>query len=58
VQDERVKMVTFKEVRKYSNIRVGHIPYGGVKENGIGRVKYVIQEMAEWKLAVIIIKKE
>lgn len=51
-------MVTFKEDRKYSNIRVGHIPYGGVKENGIGRVKYVIQEMAEWKLAVIMIKKE
>lgn len=35
--------------------RVDHMPYGGVKESGIGRegVKYAIEEMTELKLVVI-----
>lgn len=34
--------------------RVDHMPYGGVKESGIGRegVKYAIEEMTEMKLVV------
>ena len=34
--------------------RVDHMPYGGVKESGIGRegVKYAIEEMIEQKLIV------
>jgi acyl-CoA reductase-like NAD-dependent aldehyde dehydrogenase len=32
--------------------RVDHMPYGGVKESGIGRegIKYAIEEMTEMKL--------
>ncbi|MBB3869571.1 aldehyde dehydrogenase family protein [Parageobacillus toebii NBRC 107807] len=35
--------------------RVDHMPYGGVKESGIGRegIKYAIEEMTELKLVVI-----
>ncbi|MFB9276789.1 aldehyde dehydrogenase family protein [Cohnella cellulosilytica] len=35
--------------------RVDHMPYGGVKESGIGRegVKYAVEEMTETKLVVI-----
>lgn len=35
--------------------RVDHMPYGGVKESGVGRegIKYSIQEMTESKLVVI-----
>jgi len=34
--------------------RVDHMPYGGVKESGMGRegVKYAIEEMTELKLVV------
>jgi acyl-CoA reductase-like NAD-dependent aldehyde dehydrogenase len=37
------------------SFRVDHMPYGGVKESGIGRegVKYAIEEMTELKLIVI-----
>jgi acyl-CoA reductase-like NAD-dependent aldehyde dehydrogenase len=37
------------------SFRVDHMPYGGVKESGLGRegVKYAIQEMVEMKLVVI-----
>ncbi|MFF2484007.1 aldehyde dehydrogenase family protein [Paenibacillus sp. NPDC058071] len=35
--------------------RVDHMPYGGVKESGIGRegIKYAVEEMTELKLVVI-----
>ncbi|MFP3514192.1 aldehyde dehydrogenase family protein, partial [Peribacillus sp. SIMBA_075] len=35
--------------------RVDHMPYGGVKESGIGRegVKYAIEEMTELKLVIV-----
>jgi len=35
--------------------RVDHMPYGGIKESGIGRegIKYAIQDMTESKLVVI-----
>lgn len=35
--------------------RVDHMPYGGVKDSGLGRegVKYAIQEMTELKLTII-----
>lgn len=35
--------------------RVDHMPYGGVKESGVGRegLKYAIEEMTEMKLVVI-----
>jgi len=35
--------------------RVDHMPYGGVKESGIGRegIKYAVEEMTEMKLVVI-----
>lgn len=35
--------------------RVDHMPYGGVKESGIGRegLKYAIEEMTEMKLVII-----
>lgn len=34
--------------------RVDHMPYGGVKESGVGRegIKYAIQEMTELKLVI------
>lgn len=34
--------------------RVDHMPYGGVKDSGIGRegVKYTVEEMTELKLIV------
>ncbi|WCR26908.1 aldehyde dehydrogenase family protein [Paenibacillus thiaminolyticus] len=36
------------------SFRVDHMPYGGVKESGIGRegIKYAIEEMTEMKLVV------
>jgi acyl-CoA reductase-like NAD-dependent aldehyde dehydrogenase len=35
--------------------RVDHMPYGGVKESGMGRegVKYAIEELTELKLVVV-----
>jgi len=35
-----------------SSFRVDHMPYGGVKESGMGRegVRYAIEEMTEMKL--------
>jgi acyl-CoA reductase-like NAD-dependent aldehyde dehydrogenase len=35
--------------------RVDHMPYGGVKESGVGRegIKYAIDEMTEMKLVII-----
>jgi glyceraldehyde-3-phosphate dehydrogenase (NADP+) len=35
-----------------SSFRVDHMPYGGVKESGIGRegIRYAIEEMTEMKL--------
>lgn len=38
------------------SFRVDHMPYGGVKESGIGRegIKYAIEEMTEMKLVVWI----
>ena len=38
-----------------SSFRVDHMPYGGVKESGIGRegVRYAIEEMTEMKLLAI-----
>jgi len=42
-------------VNDASNFRADHMPYGGVKESGLGRegVRYAIEEMTEIKLAVI-----
>ncbi|MFN8419563.1 MAG: aldehyde dehydrogenase family protein [Anaerolineae bacterium] len=42
-------------VNGVSTFRVDHMPYGGVKNSGIGRegVKYTIEEMTELKLMVI-----
>jgi glyceraldehyde-3-phosphate dehydrogenase (NADP+) len=38
-----------------SSFRVDHMPYGGVKESGIGRegVRYAIEEMTEMKLLAL-----
>ena len=35
--------------------RVDHMPYGGVKESGMGRegVKYAMEEMTELKLVIV-----
>jgi len=35
--------------------RVDHMPYGGVKESGMGRegIKYAIEELTELKLVVV-----
>jgi len=42
-------------VNDIPTFRVDHMPYGGVKESGLGRegVKYAIEEMTEIKLVVI-----
>ncbi|MDF2723103.1 MAG: aldehyde dehydrogenase [Paenibacillus sp.] len=41
-------------VNDIPTFRVDHMPYGGVKESGMGRegVKYAIEEMTELKLVV------
>ncbi|MCX8056095.1 MAG: aldehyde dehydrogenase family protein [Ignavibacteria bacterium] len=41
-------------INDYPTFRVDNMPYGGVKESGIGRegLKYAIEEMTELKLAV------
>jgi len=42
-------------VNDVPTFRVDHMPYGGVKESGMGRegIKYAIEEMTELKLVVI-----
>jgi glyceraldehyde-3-phosphate dehydrogenase (NADP+) len=42
-------------VNDYPTFRVDHMPYGGVKESGLGRegVRYAIEEMTESRLMVI-----
>jgi NAD-dependent aldehyde dehydrogenases len=42
-------------VNDYPTFRVENMPYGGVKESGIGRegVRYAIEEMTELKLMIV-----
>ena len=42
-------------VNDYPTFRVDHMPYGGVKESGLGRegVRYAIEEMTESRLMVV-----
>ncbi|WP_404322718.1 aldehyde dehydrogenase family protein [Cytobacillus firmus] len=42
-------------VNDIPTFRVDHMPYGGVKESGVGRegIKYAIDEMTEMKLVII-----
>lgn len=42
-------------INNVSNFRADHMPYGGVKDSGIGRegVKYAIEDMTERKILVI-----
>ncbi|MGD6964430.1 aldehyde dehydrogenase family protein [Fictibacillus phosphorivorans] len=42
-------------VNDIPTFRVDHMPYGGVKESGVGRegIKYAIHEMTEMKLVII-----
>ncbi|HEX9926629.1 MAG TPA: aldehyde dehydrogenase family protein, partial [Anaerolineae bacterium] len=39
-------------INDVSSYRVDHMPYGGVKDSGIGRegLRYTIEEMTEMKL--------
>jgi glyceraldehyde-3-phosphate dehydrogenase (NADP+) len=42
-------------VNDYPTFRVDHMPYGGVKESGLGRegVRYAVEEMTEPRLLVL-----
>jgi glyceraldehyde-3-phosphate dehydrogenase (NADP+) len=42
-------------INEYPTFRVDHMPYGGIKDSGLGRegVKYAMEEMTEIKLLVI-----
>ncbi|MCD6454344.1 MAG: aldehyde dehydrogenase family protein, partial [Candidatus Aminicenantes bacterium] len=42
-------------INDYPTFRVDHMPYGGIKNSGMGRegVRYSIKEMMEMKLVVI-----
>ncbi len=42
-------------INNVSNYRIDHMPYGGVKDSGIGRegVRYAIEDMTELKVLVI-----
>lgn len=42
-------------VNDVSTFRVDHMPYGGVRQSGIGRegIRYAIEEMTEMKLLMI-----
>ncbi|MGD0339327.1 MAG: aldehyde dehydrogenase family protein [Bacteroidota bacterium] len=46
-------------INDYPTYRVDHMPYGGVKESGMGRegVRYAIEEMTEPKLMVLNLSK-
>ncbi|MEX2462246.1 MAG: aldehyde dehydrogenase family protein [Paenibacillaceae bacterium] len=46
-------------INDFPTFRVDNMPYGGVKESGIGRegVKYAVEEMTELKLVVIKLKR-
>jgi glyceraldehyde-3-phosphate dehydrogenase (NADP+) len=45
-------------VNDYPSFRVENMPYGGVKDSGVGRegLKYAIEEMTELKLMVVNLK--
>jgi glyceraldehyde-3-phosphate dehydrogenase (NADP+) len=45
-------------VNDYPSFRVENMPYGGVKDSGIGRegIRYAIEEMTELKLMVVNLK--
>ncbi|MBF8302148.1 MAG: aldehyde dehydrogenase, partial [Candidatus Dadabacteria bacterium] len=45
-------------VNDYPSFRVENMPYGGVKDSGVGRegVRYAIEEMTELKLMVVDLK--
>ena len=42
-------------VNDTSNFRVDHMPYGGMKESGLGRegVRFAVEEMTEIKMVVL-----
>ena len=42
-------------VNDTSNYRVDHMPYGGMKDSGLGRegVRFAIEEMTEVKMVVL-----
>jgi acyl-CoA reductase-like NAD-dependent aldehyde dehydrogenase len=42
-------------VNDFPNYRMDHMPYGGIKDSGLGRegIKYAIEEMTESKLMVL-----
>jgi acyl-CoA reductase-like NAD-dependent aldehyde dehydrogenase len=42
-------------INDFPTFRVDHMPYGGVKESGLGRegVRYAIEEMTELRLLVL-----
>jgi glyceraldehyde-3-phosphate dehydrogenase (NADP+) len=46
-------------VNDYPTYRIDHMPYGGIKESGIGRegIRYAIEEMTEPKLLAINLSK-
>ncbi len=45
-------------VNDYPSFRVENMPYGGVKDSGVGRegLRYAIEEMTELKLMVVSLK--
>jgi len=48
----QVGAVVLNDVPTY---RIDHMPYGGVKDSGLGRegIRYAIEEMTELKLLVV-----
>ncbi len=42
-------------INDFSTFRVDHMPYGGVKESGLGRegLRYAVEEMTELRLLVL-----
>lgn len=42
-------------VNDYPSFRVENMPYGGIKDSGVGRegVRYAIEDMTELKLMVV-----
>ena len=55
-RDLEVGTVLINEIPTF---RADHMPYGGVKDSGIGRegVRYAIEEMTELKLLVLNLKE-